>query len=389
MLCLRLRMSFFSRVGVVGGLLCVGRTPRTEGGKIARMPRVPRGLVALGAAAACLLLALPAPATTFKIATLSPAGSAWMNILRAAAEEVDAATEGRVAFRFYPGGAMGDDWAVLRKIRAGQLHGGVVTTTVFNRIYSDVQLYNLPLVFRDLSEVDAVRAQLDSVLLAGMERNGFVAFGIAEVGMAYAMSQRPTGTLESLRRAKVWSPEGDISVARALETFGIAPIPLTVVDVLPGLQTGLIDTVASPPVAAVALQWHTQLDYVLDIPLMYVYGLLAVSERRFRRLSDADATAVRQILGKAVADADRRNRSDHDATMQVLISQGLKLTSPATEELADWRRLGKRAETRWVSEGIISNGLYQQLQAALAAARGKVSGTTAPDSGSPATASRQ
>ena len=87
-------------------------------------------------------------------------------------------------------------------------------------------------------------------------------------------------------------------MARALDTFGIAPIPLTVVDVLPGLQTGLIDTVASPPVAAVALQWHTQLDYVLDIPLMYVYGLLAVSERRFRRLSDTDAAAVRRILAQ-------------------------------------------------------------------------------------------
>ncbi len=335
-----------------------------------------------GVALTCLLLAFPTGATTFKIATLSPAGSTWMNILRAAAEEVDAATEGRVAFRFYPGGAMGDDWAVLRKIRAGQLHGGVVTTTVFNRIYSDVQLYNLPLIFRDLSEVDAVRARLDQVLLAGMERNGFVAFGIAEVGMAYAMSQRPAATLQAMRRAKVWSPEGDISVARALDTFGIAPIPLTVVDVLPGLQTGLIDTVASPPVAAVALQWHTQLDYVLDIPLMYVYGLLAVSERRFRGLSDADAAAVRRILADAVAEADRRNRGDHDATMQVLISQGLKLETPAPDELANWRRLGKQAEVRWVREGIISDGLYRQLVAALAAARGTAATVTAPDASS-------
>ena len=141
--------------------------------------------------------------------------------------------------------------------------------------------------------------------------------------------------------------------------------------------------------AAVALQWHTQLDYVLDIPLMYVYGLLAVSERRFRRLSDADATAVRQILGKAVAGRrppqSRRPRRDHAGAD----FPRPQLTSPATEELADWRRLGKRAETRWVSEGIISNGLYQQLQAALAAARGKVSAVTAPDPGSPATASRE
>ena len=56
-----------------------------------------------------------------------------------------------------------------------------------------------------------VRAQLDQVLLAGMEQNGFVAFGIAEVGMAYAMSRRPAATLQAMRRAKVWSPEGDIS----------------------------------------------------------------------------------------------------------------------------------------------------------------------------------
>jgi len=210
----------------------------------------------------------------------------------------------------------------------------------------------------------------------------FVAFGIAEVGMAYAMSQRPAATLQAMRRAKVWSPEGDISVARALDTFGIAPIPLTVVDVLPGLQTGLIDTVASPPVAAVALQWHTQLDYVLDIPLMYVYGLLAVSDRRFRGLSDADAAAVRRILADAVAEADRRNRGDHDATMQVLISQGLKLETPAPDELANWRRLGKQAEVRWVREGIISDGLYRQLVAALAAARGTAATVTAPDASS-------
>lgn len=343
--------------------------PRSQSGN-STGPASAAALAARAAlAAACLLLAPAAAAQTFKIATLSPAGSTWMKVLRAGAEELSAATEGRVELRFYPGGSMGDDWAVLRKIRAGQLHGGVVTTTVFNRIYPNLQLYNLPLVFRDLDEVDAVRAVLDPILLTGMEEHGFVPFGLAEVGMAYAMSKRRELTLAGLRRAKVWTPEGDISSARALETFGISPIPLTIVDVLPGLQTGLIDTVASPPVAAVALQWHTQLDYVLDVPLMYVYGLLVVSERRFRRVGDADAEAMRRILGRVAQQADRRNRADHDDTMRVLQAQGLELVRLEAEEAAAWQRLGGAAGARWVADGIIERDAYERLMAELARLR--------------------
>ena len=49
-----------------------------------------------------------------------------MKELQTAAEEIKQRTDGRVSFRFYPGGTMGTDLAVLRKIRIGQLHGGVV-----------------------------------------------------------------------------------------------------------------------------------------------------------------------------------------------------------------------------------------------------------------------
>ncbi|MCU7941035.1 MAG: TRAP transporter substrate-binding protein DctP [gamma proteobacterium symbiont of Bathyaustriella thionipta] len=65
-------------------------------------------------------------AKTFKIATLSPDGSDWMQKMRSGAKEIKQKTNGRVKFKFYPGGVMGDDQAVLRKIRIGQLHGGAL-----------------------------------------------------------------------------------------------------------------------------------------------------------------------------------------------------------------------------------------------------------------------
>ena len=77
----------------------------------------------------CVLLfgTAPSRALDIKIATLAPDGTLWMQEMRKGAEEIARRTDGRVAFKFYPGGSMGSDRSVLRKIRAGQLHGGMLT----------------------------------------------------------------------------------------------------------------------------------------------------------------------------------------------------------------------------------------------------------------------
>ena len=199
-----------------------------------------------------MLLCLSAglQAATLKIATLSPPGSAWMQAMEAAGVRIAAETEGRVTLRFYPGGVMGDDTAVLRKIRFGQLQGAALTTGALQNDFTDVQLYNLPMLFNDFDEVDALRAQFDPALLAGLEEAGWVAFGFAEAGFAYAMSKAEVTTLPEARALKVWSPSDDEGAEAALRGFGLTPVPLGIADVLPGLQTQLIDAIAAPPVGA-------------------------------------------------------------------------------------------------------------------------------------------
>ena len=317
-----------------------------------------------------LALVPAAAAKTLKIATVSPDGSAWMKVLREAAAEVESATDSRVSFTIYPGGAQGDDPTVLRKIRLRQLHGGLVTAAVFNNIYKDIQIYNLPMAFRSFAEVDAVRETMDPMLLAGLADAGFASFGIAEVGMAYAMSTKEARTVADGRRLKVWMPDGDIAAERTLRAFEIAPIPLTIADVLGGLQTGLIDTVAVPPVAAVPLLWHTRLKYVVDLPLMYIYGLFVVSADALRGIAEEDRGVTQRIMQAAVAEADRLNRADHPAAWQALENQGLQFITPTTAEVADWRSYADRASRRWVQEGIVSEGAYAALQERLTAVRG-------------------
>lgn len=321
-----------------------------------------RSLLAL----ALLLGGVGAHAVTLKIATVSPEGSGWMKVLRASGKEIAERTDGRVKLKFYPGGVMGDDKAVMRKIRIGQLHGAVLTTGPLIPLYKDIQLFNLTMSFRNLDEVDYVRERLDSTLLEGLEAKGFTAFGFAEVGFAYAMGMESVTSLEQVRKQKVWIPDGDVAAAQAVKAFGIKPVPLAITDVLAGLQTGLINGVAAPPIAALALQWHTQLKTAVDLPLLYIYGMLAVSNKHFRKVTPDDQTIVREVLGEAVNDVNATSRRDHEQALAVLRKQGIKFSVPTPAETADWIKYGEAANDSMVREGLLSGDLYNKVKELLA-----------------------
>ena len=171
----------------------------------------PRRLVSLRLLLGALLAvaATAANAVDIKIATVAPDGSRWMQQMRAGAEEVNARTAGRVALKFYPGGVMGNDAQVLRKIRIGQLQGGAFTAGGLGERYGALNLYGIPLLFNSLDEIDAVRAEFDPQIAAGLDRAGFVTFGFIEGGFANLLSNEPISSVEDMRRKKVWVPEGD------------------------------------------------------------------------------------------------------------------------------------------------------------------------------------
>ncbi len=308
-----------------------------------------------------ILYCSPVQAFTFKIATVSPDSSAWVKGMRVRAAEIAEATEGRVKFKFYPGGVMGDDKAILRKMRVGQLHGGAVASSSLTNIMTDVQLYGLPMVFRDFAEVDYVRARMDAGLAQRLEDKGYVVFGFPEVGFARAMSIKPITSVGDARNSRVWIPDNDPGSAQGIAAFDITPIPLTIVDVLPGLQTDLIDAVAIPPVGALTLQWHTQLKYITDLPLLYIYGIFTVSKKSFEKISEQDQKVVRNILAQHALTVDGLSRKDNASAYQALLNQGLQKKLPSADEVSEWRGLAGGAVRDLVKTGTVTRSAYETM----------------------------
>jgi TRAP-type C4-dicarboxylate transport system substrate-binding protein len=313
-----------------------------------------------------LLMPLSGQASVLKIATLSPDGSSWMKLMRAGAREITTRTERRVRIKFYPGGVMGDDQAVLRKLRIGQLQGGAVTIGALSNIYPDSQVYNLPMLFRDLDEVSYVRHHMDAELLKGLKQNGLIGFGLAEGGFAYLLSQKPIADIATLRQRKTWIPSNDVFAMEGVKAYQINPIPLPMGDVLTGLQTGLVDTVAAPPIAVLALHWHTQVKYLTDLPLLYTYGVLILQQRAFNKLAVNDRRVVREVMQRVFRDIDQQNRRDNVAAFDALRNQGIQLLQPTPAQITEWRKYATAARARLIEHGKLGREIVQQLESLLA-----------------------
>lgn len=316
---------------------------------------------------AALFCASITQAATLKIATLSPDGSAWLNTLREASAQIKKETDGRVSFRFYPGGVMGNNKSVLKKIRIGQLHGAIFSGGALSSQAADTQSYNLPLLFRTFDEVDYVRSKLDSSLEKQFDDAGWVNFGLAEGGFAYIMSGNPIVTTEDMKKNKIWIPSDDPASKAAAETFEINPVSLHLGDVLAGLQTNLINTVTSSPIATIALQWHTQVSYLTDMPLLYFYGLMAINKKAYnKKVSVEDQKIVNRIMRKAFKEVDKNNRIDNEKAYQALLSQGIKAVKPNEEQLVQWHAKTDASTKLFLQRGGISQQAFDTITSLLA-----------------------
>lgn len=314
-------------------------------------------------------------AVTFKMATLAPNGSGWMQEIEKAADDITRQTDGRVKFKFYTGGIMGNAKSVLKKIRINQLQGGAFTGGELDAIYPDLQIYSLPFLFRSYAEVDYVREKMDSLLREGMQQQGMILLGTSDGGFAYIMSNTPVESIDELRNKKMWLPEGDLVIQTVFDTIGIAPVPLSLADVYTGLQTGMIDTIGSSTMGAVAFQWHTRVKYVSDIPLVYLTGNLVLDQKAFNQISEGDQAIVQKVMLETMDALGKINRHNEDQARAALQKQGLQFVSISKTEWQRSQEVAKQANEVLGKKGHFTDKMYKLLQSHLSTYRQQHSST--------------
>ena len=308
-----------------------------------------------------LLCSSIAGATTLKIATITPEGSQWMKDMRAGAAEIKERTEGRVEVKYFGGGIMGNDKKVLGQIRIGRLQGGALTPSALGSRYPDINLYGMPLVFDSEEEATYVRQFFDERLAAGLEDAGFVTFGFAAGGFANILSNSPIRSLADLKGKRIWILEGDTISYASMEALSLSPVTLPLTDVLTGLQTGLIDIVGIPPIAALVLQWHTKVKFITEIPLAYSLGFMAIDKKAFYKMSADDQAVVREVMTAIYARFDAANLIDNRGARDALVNSGIKAVEFDADEYSRVRRIMEKSNRDLGARGEFTVELYNEM----------------------------
>ena len=263
---------------------------------------------------------------TLKFATLIPTGTKWSKTFDNWVKQVEIESKGRIKFKVYAGGVMGDEPDVLRKIRKGQLQGGLFSGYGIGRIYSPARILELPFLFKDTNESDYVRKKLMPDIELGFKNSGFELLGWPEVGFIHFFSKHKIQSMDDLKKSRIWLWQGDPMGEALFAAADIKPVPLSIIDVYTQLSAkhGSIDTVYMSTFGAIALQWYSKVNYATHISVTNAIGAVVVSNKFFDKLP-ADLQQLLKNSSIVASDTIREEtRRENLASKQLLIDNGIE-----------------------------------------------------------------
>jgi TRAP-type C4-dicarboxylate transport system substrate-binding protein len=164
------------------------------------------------------------------------------------------------------------------------------------------------------------------------------------VGFVYIFTNTPVRNAADMKGVKMWMWEGDPIAEAAFRALGVNPIPLSVVDVLTSLQTGLINGAYTSPLAALVLQWNTRVKYMTTLPLADASGAVVVSKKKFDTLP-ADLQEILVRNGKKfMAELTAKSRVENAAAIETLKKNGIQIVEiKDPKQLQEYAAIGKAA----------------------------------------------
>jgi TRAP-type C4-dicarboxylate transport system substrate-binding protein len=288
------------------------------------------------------LLALgvtPAFSQVIKLGTVAPEGSPWHEAMLEVAKNWQELSNGRVTLRIYAGGVAGDETDMLRKIRIGQLHAMALTSVTLINIVPDLEAISFPMLVQTDGELDYVLEKLGPEFEARLANKGFKVLTWSTAGWSRFFSKEPVISPADMRKRKLFFWGSDTTYVELLKSAGFNPVPLAITDLLPSLQTSLVDAFAAPPTAALAFQWFALAPHMMDLLWQPLPGTTVVSMNQWNKIPPDLRPLLENAARRVGTRFQKRVRELEQEAIAALKKHGLQVHAvpPTVEE--EWRTL--------------------------------------------------
>ena len=325
----------------------------------------------------CLVLlfgcaeAMAARRFTIKLATVAPKGSVYHRVLQEMGEKWRAAQGGKARFIIYTDGTQGSEAETVRRMRVGQLQSSMLTTVGLMEIEPTVvAMQFMPLTYRNFEELDYVLANIRPQMENDFRNKGYRVLLWGMGGWVQFFSDRPRIMPDEFLDAKIFTWAGTKDQENIMKSMGYRPIVLEMSDVLPAMQTGMIDTIPAAPVWALAGQFYRKTPYMLRLNWVPIVGATVLSNKTWDAMRPEARVALMAAAAEAEATLRAHRRRLDEGAIEAMQQRGLTVHEPTPEVEQAWQRLMAPVMSR-IRGTLVPAETFDIVQSLLADYRGK------------------
>ena len=306
-----------------------------------------------GLSAALVVLGMSLVSTTqayaqqLRIGSLVPKNSLYHRQLLDVAESWRTAQGAGAKYLVYPDGSQGGEAEMARRMRIGQLQGALLSVVGLREIEPSIAaLQSMPLLFRNWEELDYVREKMRPAMEKKFLDKGFVVLAWGDAGWVRFFSKEAALRPDDYKRMKFFAWGSEPDQQNIMKSLGYTPVPLETTDILPAIQTGMINVVPSTPYFALATQVYNTAPHMLDINWAPIVGALDVTRKAWDGMSPEVQTAVRAASDKAGAQIRTKARQEVEEAVDAMKKRGLTVNKPNAAQMKEWNDLADKLYPR-------------------------------------------
>ena len=282
-----------------------------------------------------------------RIGTLAPKNSLYHRQLLEIGEAWRQAQGGNAKYVVFPDGSQGGEAELARRMRIGQLQGALLSIVGLSEIEPSINaLQSIPLLFKTWDEVDHVREKMRTSMEKKFLDKGFVVLAWGDAGWVRFFSKDALMRPDDFKKMKFFSFAGESEQQEIMKSLGFTPVPLETTDILPSIQTGMINVVPSTPYFALATQIYGKVPHMLEINWAPVVGALVVTQKAWDDMSPAGRQALRSAGEKAGVLIRNKARQEVEEAVEAMRKRGLVVNKPNPDQLREWQELADKLYPR-------------------------------------------
>lgn len=252
------------------------------------------------------------------------------------ADDLSRLSENRLNAKLFIRGEIGPEETLFMGLRRNTVQLGGISTSGLSLAVPELSVIRIPFLFEN-------NAELEYVLESGVKDfvgellydKNLVMFDWQSAGWLNFYSTFPIRQPSDLTNKRMRISVEDASI-EFMKALGADFAQISFSDVLPALQTGLLDGGEQSTQLYITGGFSDYAEYFTLSRHAYVVAIVVGNRRWYDGLSATDQDIVRQSVPTDIW-YRQMYRSQDDAALARLAQQGLKLTTLSKDELAVWR----------------------------------------------------